>query len=252
MRGIVTYIIIVCSLITGFGNEYSDSLNAANNYYIKEQYEKAINAYQFITASGYEAPEVYYNLGNAYYKTKSNTLAIYYYEKALRLAPSDQDIIHNLELANTSTIDNIDIKQDFFVAKWYRQLSRKMSMDNWAILSVCLFLICLILLILYLFSRIIIFKKIGFSFSIIFLFLSIFVFSLANKQLKWLEGEKEAIIYSPTVVVKSSPEDNGTDRLILHEGTKVKIIKSFGEWYEVNLLDDKSKGWLKISDLLII
>ena len=252
MRGLFTVFFVACFLNISFGNEYSDSLVAANNYYKQEQYEKAINTYQFITASGYEAPEVYYNLGNAYFKLKNTTLAIYYFEKALRLAPNDKDIIHNLKLSNANTIDNIDIKQDFFVARWYKELSRKLSLDGWAIISISLFVSCLILMIIYLFSGKVVLKKLSFFFSVLFLLLSLFAFSLANKQLRWLEGEKEAIIYSPTVTIKSSPETNGTDRFLLHEGTKVKIIKLYDDWYEIQLLDGKSKGWVNVSDLLII
>ncbi|MBN1181232.1 MAG: tetratricopeptide repeat protein [Bacteroidales bacterium] len=235
-----------------YGNEYSDSINAANNYYTQGQYEKAINAYQYIIASGFEAPGLYYNLGNAYFKSNNNTLAIYYYEKALRIAPKDKEIIHNLEIANALTVDKIDIKTDFFIKRWISELGKLFSVDIWAILSVTLFVASLLLIVIYLFTHRISLKKLCFLLGILLFVLAIISLGYANNQLKWQTGEKEAIIYTPTVVVKSSPDHNGSDRFILHEGTKVFILKDFEDWREIELQDGESKGWIMVSDLLII
>ena len=223
-------------------------LEKGNQQYINEQFELAIKTYESVLDSGYEAGELYFNLGNAYFKSHKLTPAILNYERAALLLPNDEDIAYNLELARTYVIDKIDVLPRFFLREWYIRLVRIIHSDNWAYLSIFTFALSLSIFSVYLFIRRYRIKRIAFWFSLLILFISIltFVFSYQNNRIT--TSHDKAIVFSPSVTVKSAPDDSGTDLFLIHEGTRVTIEDTLGIWTEIKL-EDGNKGWLQSSEI---
>ncbi|MFW6267545.1 MAG: tetratricopeptide repeat protein, partial [Marinilabiliaceae bacterium] len=194
---------------------------------------------------------LYYNLGNAYYKTGELPRAILNYERALLHAPQDKDIRHNLELAYSQTTDEIERVDAFFLTEWYRDLRNLNDSDGWALWSVGCFILVLISLGIYFYGRNVPLKKIAFALSFIFLITSGITFAFSARQKEKLTEESHAIIFTPSVNIKSSPDQSGTNLFVLHEGTKVELLNKIGEWWNVKL-EDGSEGWIHESDIEII
>lgn len=223
-------------------------MEEAGKHYNEGDYQAALEIYQTVLDNGYESAELYYNLGNTYFKLKQIPKAILYYEKARKLAPHDDDIEYNLRIANTLITDKIEPLPRFFLYTWWDKLVIALSVDQWALVGVVAYFLLLLMVVVLLFSRQIWLKKLSFSFSILFLLVFLLSVILANQQYKYFLHRTEAIVFTPTVMVKSSPRENSTDIFVIHEGTKVTITNQVGEWYEIKIADG-NKGWIKESDI---
>ncbi len=223
-------------------------LEKANELYTTGKFEDASKAYEEILKTGVESPQIYYNLGNSYYKSGLLPQAILNYERGKLLAPQDKDIEYNLELSRSQTIDKLEKVGDFFLSRWVGALRDKADSDIWAYLSIAFFTGVILMLFLFYFSRTAALKKIGFFVGILSLFLFIVSFSFSYKQKQKLVNRQYAIIFAPSVTVKSSPDASGTEIFLLHEGTKVKVVDTLGEWRQIEL-SDGNKGWLNASTI---
>lgn len=226
-------------------------LSAANNFYVQGKYQDAAEIYEKIIVSGYESPELYFNTANAYYKQNVIARAILNYEKAIRLAPNDEDIRYNLDLTNRMVVDKIEVLPVFFITAWINSFKNIFSSDNWAIVSMLTFILSLIFISFYLYSRNFVLKKVSFWLGLIILFISLFSFVFSYQQKQKLLLSNTAVIMSPSVTVKSSPDSSGTDLFVIHEGTKVWLGDKISDWTEIKL-SDGSKGWLKTEDIEFI
>lgn len=223
----------------------------ADSSYVRGEYQQAIKEYESLLKNGASA-DLYYNLGNAYYRTENITKAVLNYERALLLSPSDRDIRFNLQMARSKTIDKITPEQEMFFITWYRSLVNLASVDGWARTALWALALAIVLALLYLFSDRIWLRKVGF-FGALFL-IAIFVFSniFAHQQKELLVNRKGAIVTASSVTVKSTPDKKGTDLFILHEGTKVTITdSSMREWKGVRLADGK-EGWIETKQIELI
>ena len=222
-----------------------------NALYSNQKFEEAINVYEQILASGKESDELYFNLGNAYYKTGNAINAILNYERALLLKPNDEDIKFNLDIANQFIVDNIEgLPKPFFV-RWRESVINKFAADTWAKISVVCFVVFLMLLGFYIFSKSANIKRFSFLIGILVIVISLFTFSFASKQKQNITHRASAIIQCPRVTVKSSPSETGTDLFLIHEGLKIEITDSLNNWKEIKLLDG-NKGWLTDSCIIRI
>ncbi len=226
-------------------------INEANSLYAKNDFDEAIKKYQLVLNSGHVTAGLYFNLGNAYYKTHNLKNAILFYERARLLDPADKDIELNLELAHSQTFDKIETIPDVFFVTWFKWLENRFSKDLWALISVISFIACISLFLIYLLSRIITIKVTSFYVGIIFLVISISSYIFGYQLNKIQLTHNKAIIFTPTVIVKSSPSDTGTNLFIIHEGTKVEIIDKIGNWSEIKIADG-SRGWIMETDMQII
>lgn len=242
--------IILLFLIFSFSiYSNTDSLFlSANQHYSNNEFEVAIAKYEQIIAKGYESSELYFNLGNAYYKTRNIGKAIVNYERAKLLNPKNEDILFNLELANSLIVDKIDEIPTFPLKLWIRNIVLFLPSDTWAIISIFSFIILLLALLLYLFAKTVLLKKVSFWLGILFFISSIlsFIFSFQHKEL--LTKRDYAIVINPSLTAKSTPDMNGTDLFVIHEGLKVKIEDLLGEWCEIKL-SDGNKGWVRITSI---
>jgi tetratricopeptide (TPR) repeat protein len=223
----------------------------ANKLYTSEQYEQAIRLYNELISQGYESAELYFNLGNAYYKVKNINNAILYYEKAHLLAPNDNDINFNLKVANQYVVTNIEpLPQPFFV-RWKNGAVNLYTVDRWAGISVFSFIFLLAFLGLYLFTRSANIKKISFILGIVLISLTLLSYSFASKQKAAINRHNKAIVFCPRVTVKSAPSETATDLFLVYEGLKVEVIDSLKNWKEVKL-QDGNQGWLRDSCIVKI
>jgi tetratricopeptide (TPR) repeat protein len=203
--------------------------------------------------AGYASVGLYYNLGNAYFKVHDIKSAILYYEKAKLLDPSDDDVEYNLELARSFTVDKIESMNELFFVTWLTALRNIMSANKWGILSIISFLVMLGAFLLYLLSRKIHLRKLGFTIGVVLFFVSVVSFSMAYQLHTAQTARNTAIIFTPAVTVKSTPAESGNNLFVLHEGSKVEILSEMRDiskvdWCEIRI-SDGNKGWIKKQDL---
>jgi tetratricopeptide (TPR) repeat protein len=243
------FIIIVLQLMCINATKLlAQSFETANDYYSKGKYDEAIVAYEKILSTGKESAELYYNLGNAYFKNKKIALSILNYERAYQMAPGDEDIKFNLELARTFVVDKINTLPEFFLKVWFRSLMNLFSSDSWAIVSAVLFVVSLVLFFTYLLFRRSGLKKIFFISALGFLLFSIVTFAFAWSGYTRASSKNYGIIMHSPVQVKSSPDQDGTDIFVLHEGVKVVILDKVNNWLNIRIADG-NKGWVDAADL---
>ncbi len=241
------FCLLLASLIWGISTSLAnptDSLAYANTLYTKGEYASAAKHYEAIAAEGLVAPELYYNLGNAYYKMNETGRSILNYERALRLNENYSDARHNLELAKQKIVDNIPEKENFFLLHWIETLIRKLNSNQWLYISFSLFIGTLILAFLFLFANAYRLRKIAFYTATLALACSTASFIFAGIRKSQFEKRNTAIVMTGVVVIKSSPDKRGTDLFQLHEGCKVKVKGSLGEWSEVEIANG-SAGWIE-------
>lgn len=243
-RIVLLLIVSLTSVMTSFAVTKVE----ADSAYASGEYQQAIKDYEAHLKQGASA-DLYYNLGNAYYRTENITRAVLNYERALLLSPGDRDIRFNLQIAQSKTIDKIVPESEMFFFTWYRTLVNLMSVDGWARTSLVSLALVIILLLVYLFSDRIWLRKIGFFGGIALLVLFVMSNVFAWQQKQNLLFRKGAIVIVPSVTVKSTPANNGTDLFVLHEGTKVMITdSSMKDWKEIRIADGK-EGWIESKQL---
>ena len=220
----------------------------ADDEYAKGNYQQAIKDYQEILKAGVSS-EIYYNLGNAYYRTYNITQALLAYERALQLSPGDNDIRFNLQYARSKTIDKITPETEMFFVTWYNSLVNFTSVDRWANTAIVSIVMALLLILVFLFAPQMWARKSGFYGSAVFLLLFAFANLFAFQQKHELETKQGAIVIAPTVNVKKTPAASGTDVFVIHEGTRVDITdRGMKQWRGVKLADGR-EGWLKTSQI---
>ncbi len=246
----ILFLLLAISLLTPVSAQ-DNALKEAETAYAKEDYAKAIELYESVLKENGESAAVYYNLGNAYYKAGKIAPAILNYERCLLLSPGDGDARFNLQMARQKTVDKIDVVGDFFLVKWFKSVENLASSDSWAKIGIVCFLSLIICLVLFFFSRKVSIKKTGFYLGLPLVILIIFANIFASHQKEEMTNRTRAIVFAPTVTVKSSPDASGTDLFVLHEGTNVTIKSTLGEWSEI-VLEDGNVGWMPSENIEII
>ena len=212
--------------------------------YKKGNYQQAISDYKDQLKKGVSA-DVYFNLGNAYYRTDSIAQSVIAFERAALLAPSDKAISFNLRFVRSKTIDKIAEKDNTFFMAIYNFVLNQMNMDGWAITSVASAIAMLLLLLVYLFCSPLLLRKIGFYGAVAGLAVFVLTTLFAVQQHSKLTTHDRAVVVSPVVNVKKTPTEKGGDAFVIHEGTSVRITDTtMRNWYSVSL-DDGREGWLK-------
>ena len=249
-RTLLLFVLFLTSYLLPL-TSYAVTKAEADSAYVHGQYQQAIRDYEALLKQGASA-ELYYNLGNAYYRTENIPEAVLNYERALLLSPGDRDIRFNLQIARSKTFDKIVPESEMFFVTWYRSLVSLMSVDGWARTALIALALTIVLLLVYLFSYRIWLRKTGFFGGVVLLLLFVGSNIFAWQQKKDLLNRKGAIIFAPAVTVKSTPAVNGTDLFILHEGTKVVITDgSMRDWKEIRIADGK-EGWIESKHIRVI
>ena len=226
----------------------SDSAyHEAGVLYQEGEFEAALQTYREIIQSGYEAPDLYYNLGNAAFRSNSIGYAILYYEKALKLDPSHEDAAHNLEYVSRYCVDAFDEVPQFFLRSWVSAWIHLFPEQTWSILALVSFLLILTSLLFYLFSKRLALKKTGFFIALTGLILFGLTLSASLSQHHSIIHPEHGVVLAPSVVVRSTPSDTGTELFILHEGTRIRVNEEVTGWFNIRIVDGR-EGWLRAAD----
>ena len=251
LKGLVHIVFIILLSLSGgqLEAQVPDSLfAAANKSYQQEMYMEALEGYQNIEKLGMKSADLYFNMANIYYKTNQVAPAVYYYEKALKLAPNDKDIQFNLKFANRMIMDNIEPLPKSIWQKFMDGIILNFTYETWAEIAVSLAFLFAILFLMYHFSYSTGKKRIYFItsiLSVIFVTTSLF-FAYRNKH--HVDNNIEAIIFSSEAAVKSAPTNSSEVYFELHEGTKVIILETLDNWKKIKIADGKM-GWINTTAL---
>ena len=253
MKRYTLLIIMAFALIFPLGGKAQEQpetwFERANSSYNAGSYDTAVMLYEKVRQAELESVALYYNMGNAYYKMREYPMAIWCYEKALKLDPSNEDARNNLAIANLAIVDKIDPLPQSFIVKGWQGMRSWLSSNHWAWCSIVAFALLLACIYLFLRSRRVATRKFGFFAGLLMLvvFALSAVFAYQLKQAA--ENQDQAIVMAPTVSAKSSPHDTGMDLFVLHEGSKVTILETVDGWNKIRIANG-SAGWLKAEDML--
>ncbi len=246
MKSVIVILIVVMNFADVSAN--SDSLYLrANGLYQEGEYELALDVYQEIILLGYESPDLYFNMGNAAFRSNSIGSSILNYEKALKLDPLHEDAQHNLDFVSRYRVDTFEQVPELFLRTWSQVLVQSLSERIWSSLSLFLFLLFVGSILVYLFSKRLVLKKIGFFSALLGLLLFIVTISSAISSHRNIIHPESGIILSPSVIVRSSPSITGTELFILHEGTKVGMNEEISGWQNIRVIDGR-EGWIESED----
>jgi tetratricopeptide (TPR) repeat protein len=226
-------------------------IDSAKQAYAHKEFKKAITFYEQVLAADQESPVVYYNLGNAYYKSNNMPKAILNYERAKRLLPEEEDVDFNLRMANQQITDKVEDTEIHYLEKWEARILNLFSEEGWCIGCFIAFSICLGFVVLYICSSRIWLRQLSFGLATLGILVAVSAFILARGKYYAGITHETAIIMTPNITTKGSPDEKGTDLFILHEGTKVQLLQSSGGWREIKLSNGHT-GWLPLSAFEII
>lgn len=244
-----TWVLIITVLLTGVSAfAQVEPQEQAETFYREGKYQEAAAVYKNILAEGQESAALYYNLGNCYYKLGENTRAILNYERALLLDPSDGMARYNLKMAQKGIVDKIEVLPELFFVRWFKAVETYFSADQWGMIAVFMFIFCLCMVALFFYANTVGWKKTGFWVAVVALFFTASSFFFAIKQHHRITEREYAIIVAPSVTVKGAPDNSGTALFLIHEGLKVKVIGSLGNWYNIRVADG-NEGWVEKSEL---
>jgi len=235
-----------------FAQDFTAGLTEAQLLYDEGKYLAAAEKYESILVeTGKISFEIYYNLGNAYFKADNLPAAILNYERAKKIKPTNEDLLFNLEIANQQVVDEFEQVPELSVNKWYRSFVLSIPSNTWAFLSIILFIIALVGAAFFLSGNMLSIKKTALSIALVSLIISGFTLLFASTHKNVLQNNIEAIIFSPNVTATSAPTQQSTSLFVLHEGTKVKVIEQQNEWVRIKI-SDGNIGWLLAENIEII
>ncbi|MDR2847506.1 MAG: tetratricopeptide repeat protein [Bacteroidales bacterium] len=250
MKGLFITLLMVVSTVL-HASEMDSTLNRAELLYQHNEFTEASRQYQTVIDSDWTSAALFYNMGNACFKNHDIKSAILYYERAKRLAPNDEDTNWNLQLTRSLIFDKVEAVPELFFITWGKNLRDLFSVRAWAWTSIAFFILTLLTALGFLFFRKLHLKRIAFPVGVVAFMLCIGSLSLGFLQKANVERVDEAIVFVPSVTLKSSPDDSGNNLFILHEGIKVYITDRVGDWCEVRIADG-NKGWMRAKELEVI
>ncbi len=251
-RGEAAFLVVALLLpILSYAETSQQSFEKANRFYKEKNYQGAIGIYDSLSNAGYSSASLYFNLGNACFKTGNVPQAVLNYERAKKLNPSDEDIEFNLKLANLQVVDRIEPLPELFFLRWIKDIVIFYSSDGWAKLAVALIWLALVLGGIFIFVNIGFIKRMSFFAALLALVFSVSCALLAWSQYNYQLKKDEAIVFERNVYIKSAPDVQSTDLFIIRQGVKVKLLEQEGDWQKIQLADGKV-GWMKKDGLEVI
>lgn len=243
MKRYIWILLFTISPLLAFAATLAETKTLADSAYVRADYETAVKLYAEVAEQNATA-EVCYNLGCAYYRIDDIAHSILWFERALKLDPSNKDVVFNLELARTKTIDKILPQHEFILFTYFRSMTNWFSTSAWTTIALSSFFLMLVLLLVFWASESIFVRKLAFSSAVLLLFVTILANVCGFQQKDFKQTQTGGIITTSAVTVKSTPAENGNDLFVLHEGSKVEVLdSSLKEWCEVSIADGK-QGWI--------
>ena len=240
-------------LILGFAvNSFGDELlQKAEKAYDSKNYKEAIVNYEKLVTDGFKSYQLYFNLGNAYYRNNELGKSIYYYELARKVNPNDEDVRINLGIASAKTIDKIDSKENFFISAVKTNLLSSFTTNTWAWFTIAALGVACLLFFIYVNSTTLFIKRFSFLLSCVLVITFLVTYFLGYSALKSKVENKFAIITAKEVKIMNEPTTTANSKFSLHEGTKIRVVENNGSWLLIKL-DNGNEGWLKVGDVGII
>ena len=244
-------IILIISFITipvfavqdGISLHYGVGIDA----YRKGQYDLVIQEFESILSKNWDSPELYYNLGNAFYRVRNTAGAVWAFESCLKLSPTHEDAKYNLRLANLKVIDRIDLPEAPIYLKWYLSIKEQFTPSTWINISLFIFLIFSIIMTASQMTSSSILQHLRESIIVVF-FVSLFL----TIHSIWTDNSLSlGVIYTTKVEAHSEPNVFSTRLFEVHEGLRVSINQAVDDWVEIELLDGKT-GWIENNQLRLI
>jgi tetratricopeptide (TPR) repeat protein len=229
----------------------NDLLKKAEKAYDLKHYKESIESYEKLVNDGYKSYQLYFNLGNAYYRNNDLGKAIYYYELARKAEPNDEDVRINLGIASAKTIDKIDSKENFFISAVRTNVLSSFSTTAWAWLTIVFFSGAAVLFFAFVNSTRLLVKRISFLLSCLFLLSFFITYFLGYSAVKARYENKFAIILAKEIKIMNEPTALAKVKFSLHEGTKIRVIENNSDWLLIKL-DNGNEGWVKITEVGII
>jgi len=247
MKKFAAIILLFVSFVSN--SQSADELfKEGNTFYKVEDYNRAMGVYLAIEEKGIESSDLYYNLGNCYYKLNKVAPAIYYYEKALKLDPANEDALHNLTFAKRMTLDVIEDLPKTFFQRFSENVIQKYAFDTWALIAVIASFLASLLFLLYHFSGSSKMKLLFFNTTIFSVFVMLVSVFFAYDNYDTVQKNRTAIIFATKTEVKNAPTTSSEEVFELHEGTKVIILDELDNWKKIKIADGKV-GWIYQDDL---
>jgi len=240
-------VISIALSISAFGQ--NDSIfSRANDAYADANYKEAKRLYLSIAKDGQESGELYYNLGNTFYKLGNIPQSIYYYEKALKLNPEDKSIQNNLRFAERMRLDQFQSAPESEVEKGIENFVKIFSIDTWSYLGIGFLSLAGVMFAFFLFYRKPFLKRLAFGVCLLLILCAAGSFALAQTQLNNNKESVFAIIFAKEKALLEEPNPKSNVFFELHEGTKIRILDKFRTYYKVEL-PDGTKGWMETTNL---
>ncbi|SDG84489.1 tetratricopeptide repeat protein [Winogradskyella thalassocola] len=246
----ITFLLLCCFNLIGF-SQNDQTFRDANTLYNDGKFAEAIDKYESILNSKEHSAELYFNLGNANYKLNNIAPSIYYFEKALQLAPHDKDIENNLAFAQNMTIDAIDKVPTVGFSRIVNNIVNTFNTDTWAKIAVGGVLLFVIIFLAYHFSYTSSKKRIAFVTSIVSLFVACISVAMAFQKADLNKKNNPAIVFAQESRVKTDPNPTSEEVFRLHEGTKVQVLETYEDWNKIQL-SDNSTGWIPSKDIKLL
>ena len=234
--------VLACMIPSVYAQDVNEVWVQANTQYSNGDYNGAAAAYESIVEQGYISSRLFYNLGNAYFKSNRLGRAILNYNKAFKLTPYDKDINYNLTVANSYVQDKIDTVPEIFLTRWMRAWRSSLGSNAWTWVSLGALALMLGGVLMFMLSERRGWRKAGFFAGVVFLVMFVCSTAFAALEKKDMVDASTGIVLVQAVSVKSSPDSAGNDLFILHEGTKVDVLSTYDGWMEI-MIADGNKGW---------
>jgi len=229
----------------------NDLLQQAEKAYDSKKYKAAIESYEKLINDGYKSYQLFYNIGNAYYRNNDLGKAIYYYELARKVNPNDEDVRINLGIASAKTIDKIDSKENFFISAVKTNVLSSFTTYAWAWITIILLLLAALLFFIFVNSGTLIIKRISFLLSCVLTIGFVITYFLGYSALQAKIENKFAIITAKEIKIMNEPTLSASSKFSLHEGTKIRVVENNGDWILIKL-DNGNEGWVRVADVGII
>lgn len=246
MRKLVTILLYLCASVVSVSaqtEELSSVFEDANRLYLEQKYDAAVSRYESIIKNGYVNGEVYFNLGNAYYKLGKLQQAVLNYERSRKFIPNDDDVNFNLQFVNVQLTDKIEAIPELFIYRWAESLLTFFTLDTMLWMMYALFLLTLGSFSYFLFART--YERRRYSLMSGIICLVLLLLGTGNFLVQaYREANTEfAVVMNDVSNIKSAPDSKGNDLFVIHRGLKVQVLDNVNKWYKIRLADGKV-GWI--------